>query len=115
MASKPWPDQEWSLHDITLENAPTRAVTGRHWDDDTTTSGRARAVPAVHFHSDDLEDAGWEADFELTVPADLPSGIYAAWLQAGDHADYLPFAVRPATGAPGAAIAVLIPTLTYEV
>ena len=53
---------------------------------------------AIHFHRDDLEDAGWEADFELTIPADLPSGIYAAWLRAGDDEDYLPFTVRPPRG-----------------
>ncbi len=68
---------------------------------------------AIHFHRDDLEDAGWEADFELTIPADLPSGIYAAWLQAGDDEDYLPFTVRPPRGTTRSRIAVLMSTVTY--
>ena len=50
---------------------------------------------AIYFHDDDLEDAGWEADFALTVPDDLRSGVYAVHLQAGDAEDYVPFFVRP--------------------
>ena len=48
-----------------------------------------------------------------TIPADLPSGIYAAWLQADDDEDYLPFTVRPPRGTPRSRIAVLMSTVTY--
>ena len=42
---------------------------------------------AIHFHEDDLDDSSWDVDFELRVPADLKSGVYAARLQAGRHKD----------------------------
>ena len=80
----------------TCRRAPSPATTS------TASETDFRRAPeqygAIHFHRDDLEDAGWEVDFELTIPDDLPSGIYAAWLPAGDDEDYLPFTVRPPRG-----------------
>ena len=98
----------------TTTNMPTRAVAGHDFSgDETDWRQRPGEYGAIHFHRDDLEDAGWEADFELTIPADLPSGIYAAWLQAGDDEDYLPFTVRPPRGTTRSRIAVLMSTVTY--
>lgn len=95
-------------------NLPARAVTGRRW------RGREadfRLAPgeytAIHFHSDDLEDAQWDADFQWQVPAGLRSGVYAARLQAGDLVDHIPFVVRPSADGTPAPIVVLLPTLTY--
>ena len=100
-------------HGTTI-NLPTRAVTGHDFTgEETDWRRRPGEYGAIHFHRDDLEDAGWEADFELTIPADLPSGIYAAWLQAGDDEDYLPFTVRPPRGTQRSRIAVLMSTVTY--
>ena len=93
-------------------NNPMRGVTGRNWDSDV---GDYLTEPdryaAIYFHEDDLEDAGWEADFAWQVPADLPSGVYAARLRAADDEDYIPFFVRPS--APSAPIAFLAPTFSY--
>ena len=92
------------------------AVTGRHWNDDTTDfRGAPDEYAAVHFHSDDLEDAGWEPALSLTIPEDLASGIYAFALSAGELVDHVPFVVRPSPGRPTARIGVLLPTLTYQV
>ena len=103
------------LHGRTF-NMPTRAVTGYNW---TGAETDFRLAPeqygAIHFHDDDLEDAGWESDFELTVPVDLRSGVYAARLRANGDEDYLPFVVRPPKGTASARIAVLAPTLHYVV
>ena len=100
-------------HGTTI-NLPTRAVTGHDFTgEETDWRRRPGEYGAIHFHRDDLEDAGWEADFELTIPADLPSGIYAAWLQADDDEDYLPFTVRPPRGTQRSRIAVLMSTVTY--
>lgn len=101
------------LHGRTV-NMPARGVTGHDW-----TGGRWswRDAPeqygAIHFHDDDLEDAGWQTDFTLSVPRGLPSGVYAARLRSGDDEDHVPFVVRPAKGKPAAEIAVLLPTFTY--
>ena len=97
-------------------NMPTRAVTGYNWSGSELDFRRAPAeYGAIYFHDDDLEDAAWEADFELTIPPDLESGVYAARLTAGDDEDYLPFFVRPLKGAPTARIAFLTPTIHYTV
>ena len=110
------PDWRCDMRTARLVNAPMTAVTGRHWDDDTTDfRGAPDEYAAVHFHSDDLEDAGWEPALALTIPDDLTSGVYAFALSAGDLVDHVPFVVRPRPGAPTARIALLLPTLTYQV
>ena len=97
-----------------LVNLPARAMTGHNWSGSETDF---RCCPgeygAIHFHDDDLEDAEWEADFELSVPESMRSGFYAARLKAGEDEDYLPFFVRPPPGRPTASIALLVPTATY--
>lgn len=101
------------LHGRTV-NIPTRAMPGHDWSGATLDWKQApQEYGAVHFHADDLEDAAWEVDFELTVPRDLPSGVYAARLRAGEDEDHIPFFVRPARGAPTARIALLFPTYHY--
>jgi N,N-dimethylformamidase len=98
-----------------LVNLPTRAVTGARW------SGREmcwrhapREYAAIHFHEDDVYDAGWATDFEFTVPEDLPSGAYVMRLAAGGHTDELPFYVRPPRGRPGADVLFIASTYTYQ-
>ena len=97
-----------------LVNMPARAMTGHDWSGNETDFRRCPGeYGAIHFHDDDLEDAGWEADFELTVPGNMRSGCYAARLKAGEDEDYLPFFVRPPPGRPTASILLLVPTATY--
>ena len=103
------------LHGQTV-NMPARGVTGYNFTGAQTSFRLApREYGAIHFHDDDVEDVGWESDFQLTIPPDLPSGVYAARLRAGDDEDYLPFCVRPPRGTATSRIAVLMPTLTYVV
>ena len=97
-------------------NMPTRGMTGHNFSGAQTSFRLApHEYGAIYFHDDDVEDVGWESDFQLTVPPDLPSGVYAARLRAGDDEDYLPFCVRPPRGTATSRIAVLMPTLTYVV
>ena len=102
-----------ALHGRTV-NRPAKGMTGHNW------TGRDNAFPirpeeygAIHFHDDDLDDAGWDVDFEFTVPEGMKSGVYAARLQAGDAVDHVPFFVRPETGDPTAPAAFLVPTFSY--
>lgn len=95
-------------------NLPTRAVTGHNWTGETDRF--ADALPqygAIHFHDDDLEEAGWKVAIELPVPTDWRSGIYALRLAIGAFEDYVPFVVRPPQGQAKSPIAFLAPTLTY--
>lgn len=98
-------------------NMPARGVTGRHWDGSEVDWRLApQHYGAIHFHCDDLDDAGWEPDLEWTVPDTLPSGVYAFSLHTGaaEHEqDYVPFIVRPRRGTATARIAFIAPTFTY--
>ena len=101
------------LH-ATAVNLPARAVTGHNWSGRESDFRRSPGeYGAIHFHSDDLEDAAWRTDFTLTVPQNLRSGIYAARLRGADREDHIPFFVRPREGARRAPAALLVPTLTY--
>ncbi len=96
-----------------LHGGPTRAVTGPSW---RGTEIDPRLAPgeydAIHFHEDDLDDAGWEECAGFELPADLESGIYAVRAEAGDAVDRIPFIVLPA-GGERPPVAFLAPTYTY--
>ena len=95
-------------------NMPTRAVTDHLWNGEEHDYKHAPSqYSAIYFHDDDLEDAGWETDFEWQAPAEVRSGFYAARLSFGSAEDHVPFFVRPKTGRPKARAVVIAPTLTY--
>jgi N,N-dimethylformamidase len=95
-------------------NMPTRGVTGPGWSGRETRFFEAPdEYDAIHFHDDDLVDAGWTPTLEWTVPRDLRSGVYALRLRCGGSEDYVPFYVRPAEDAKRAQIAFLAPVYSY--
>ena len=64
------------LHGL-LQQLPARAVRGPRWDGSCQDPSAApEHYDSVHFHSDDLYDAGWETAATLEIPSDLPSGAY---------------------------------------
>ena len=86
------------LHGSTV-NLPTRAVTDHTWRGEEVRWGAAPdQYAAIHFHDDDLEDAGWQPSFELVVPDGLRSGVYAVHLEAEHGEEDIPFFVRPRSG-----------------
>jgi N,N-dimethylformamidase len=106
-----------------LVNLPARGMKGALW---TGTHHSWQAAPAeygaIHFHEDDLYDAGWPADFVWTVPEDARSGAYALHLSCGDtdaqamRETYIPFFIRPPRRAPQGSrpkLAFLAPTCAY--
>lgn len=95
-------------------NSPLRAVTGRRWSGDALDHRLApREYGAIHFHADDLDDAGWEPAWRWEVPADARSGAYAVRLRAGQEEDFVTFFVRPPRDRATARVAVLASTFTY--
>lgn len=102
-----------ALHGVAV-NLPARGMTGFNW---SGTSWSWRHAPdeygAIHFHSDDLYDAGWQTDFTMTVPANWRSGIYAARLRCEGSEFHVPFCVRPHRGTRTADVLFLVPTATY--
>lgn len=94
-------------------NVPMRGATGHNWDSSEQNFIHAPdQYGAIHFHDDDLDDARWHVDFTLTVPEDLPSGVYAARLVADDDTDYVPFYVRAPKGREKR-ICFLVPSASY--
>jgi len=101
-----------SLHGEVV-NMPARGMKGYNWTGEVMNWREApEQYGAIHFHDDDLYDAGWEVDFALTIPAALKSGLYAARLKAGAEEDHIPFVVKPAPGKEKK-IAFLLPTASY--
>ena len=97
-----------------LHQLPARAVTGPDWDGSHHVwTAMPSHYDAIHFHSDDLYDAGWPVTVELNLPADLASGIYAFRLRTAHGQDRIPFFVRPAQHAPTADVALLMSSCTY--
>lgn len=101
------------LHGNTV-NLPSRGCKGYNW---TGTEQNWNHAPqeygAIHFHDDDLYDAGWETDFEYVVPSDLRSGVYAVRLNTDDDEWYVTFFVRPPRGTTTSKLAFLASTATY--
>ena len=86
-------------------NLPARAMTGHLWNGEVHRwSEKPEHYAAIHFHDDDLYDAGWEPDFELAIPKDMKSGIYSVKLTAGEpredggHEGFVTFFVLPPKG-----------------
>ncbi len=98
-------------------NLPARGMTGWNWSGEEMNWRHAPAeYGAIHFHDDDIYDAGWEVDVSLTVPKQLKSGLYAARLRCGpelEDEDYVPFAILPPRGQATAKICFLLPTGSY--
>ena len=97
-----------------LHQLPARGVTGPTWDgSEQRWTDAPEQWNAVHFHKDDIYDAGWAPTAELTLPPDLPSGIYAFRLLTEHGDDRVPFFVRPGIDQPTADVAMLMSTATY--
>jgi N,N-dimethylformamidase len=95
-------------------NLPARAMAGIRWTGRETCWRHAPGdYAAIHFHSDDLEDCGWEPGFAFTIPAGLRSGCYLLHLTCAAGEDWLPFYVLPARDGKRAPIAFLAATFTY--
>jgi N,N-dimethylformamidase len=103
-----------SRHHGETVNLPTRAMKGwNHDGSEMCWMHKPEHYGAIHFHDDDLYDCGWETDAAWTVPDDLPSGAYAAYLTQGDDWFYVPFFVRPRRGTASAKLCLLIATASY--
>lgn len=95
-------------------NLPARAMTGSNWTgEDVSWKAAPAQYGAIHFHDDDIYDAGWQADISFDLPDDLRSGVYAIRLAAGDDVDRIPFFVRPKDGDRRAPVCFLASTATY--
>ena len=107
-----------------VENLPTRGMKGWNWTGEVHSwAVKPEHYGAIHFHSDDVYDAGWRPSVTLTLPEDLPSGPYALHVRSGEsdveatREDYLAFFVTPPRRAAARGgrpkLAFLAPTCSY--
>ncbi|HEY8612771.1 MAG TPA: N,N-dimethylformamidase beta subunit family domain-containing protein [Roseomonas sp.] len=105
--------------DGTLRHLPMRAVTGANWDGRTVQWTEAPELyGAIHFHSDDMADAGWSPDLRLTIPPDWRSGFYTLRLRAREGGEdpvesFVAFFVRAPLGKPRSKLAFVASTATF--
>src|SRR5262249_57157281 len=85
------------------------------WDGPEMDRRRAPARwSAIHFHDDDLYDAGWQPSLVTTILASARCGVYALRLSADGGPDFwVVFYVRPPRRAPRPPVAFLASTATY--
>ena len=103
----------YGLHGV-CHNAPLRGVTGWNWRGREEVYRHApEQYGAIHFHDDDLEDAGWNTDVVFTIPSGFESGVYALKATRDDLSDYVPFWVLPPRGTSTAKVLLLFPTASY--
>jgi N,N-dimethylformamidase len=98
-------------------NLPTRAMKGAAWNGEAMRwMDKPEHYGAIHFHDDDLYDAGWETDFEVPITAEMRSGVYAVKLTCGERYEQLAFVsffVLPPKGKTTAPVAFLAANATY--
>ena len=100
--------------DGEVVNLAERAVRGRFWDGSTVVwMDDPDDYDSIKFHADDLYDAEWKTDFTYEVPADMPSGIYAARLEDGGQTEYVTFWVTPPAGQANADVALWLSDYNY--
>jgi len=105
-----------TVGDVNLQlfQLPTRGVTGPNWSGNHQRwTEDPKQWDAIHFHHDDLYDAGWEPKASFRLPETLESGIYCFRFESDLGVDRVPFFVRPAIGAATSEVALLMPTCTY--
>ena len=85
-----------------IVHLPARGMKGWNWTgEEHSWTRKPEEYGAIHFHSDDVYDAGWETSVEFTIPADLKSGAYALHVKSGEsdrkatREEYIAFFVRP--------------------
>ncbi|KAA2214007.1 N,N-dimethylformamidase beta subunit family domain-containing protein [Teichococcus oryzae] len=103
-----------------LVNLPTRAMTGSNWRGDVHRwTEDPSQYGAIHFHDDDIGDAGWAPSLSFAVPDDWKSGVHALHLELERdgriHRDNIVFHVRARVPGSQAKIAFLAPTFSYTV
>ncbi|MDQ7249841.1 N,N-dimethylformamidase beta subunit family domain-containing protein [Dongia sedimenti] len=105
-----------------LMQLPTRAMKGWNWTgEEHNWARKPDQYGAIHFHHDDVYDAGWETSVALTIQDDLPSGPYALHVTCGasnaeaTRESYIPFFVRPPRNRNGKRpdVVFLAPTCSY--
>ena len=99
---------------LCLVNMPTRAVRSSGWSGRNQDWKQApHEYAAISFHSDDLNDCGWETTIRLDVPEGMRSGVYGLEIDNGVGKDTIPFYVVPGERTVRQRIVFLAPTFTY--
>lgn len=97
---------------LEVINDPTFSCASLRWDGSVHDPRLARDhYDAIHLHEDDVGALDWPDSHHVDVPEDAEGGVYAFKVTARAGTEEVPFFVRPSR--PRAAVAFLVPTLTY--
>ena len=98
----------------TTRQLPSRGVCGSAWTEARDWTAAPEQYGAIHFHEDDIADAGWAETAGWTVPKAFRSGLYAARLTTAEDEDYIPFVVAPPLDAsPSGKLLLVLPSASY--
>ena len=117
MSSQLVVDTSDQAHHGQLLQTPVRAARGPSWSGQFFQAEQApEQYNAIHFHADDLTDAGWEDVIAWQIPENLPSGQYALRVDYTNESgttscDHVPFFVRASR--PAHPVVYLAPTASY--
>ncbi|WP_324754059.1 N,N-dimethylformamidase beta subunit family domain-containing protein [Roseovarius sp. Pro17] len=100
----------------TGHNHPVRGMTGWNWNGkDDSFRIDPEQYGGIELHPDAVTDCRWPETNRMTIPNDLPSGIYAIRLRVGPGEgiaeEYIVFIVRSLQ--PTAKLCFLVPTASY--
>jgi N,N-dimethylformamidase len=97
---------------IEIHNLPTFCVSSLRWDG---SSFDPKFVPAhydaIHCHDDDMGPLDWPCSFQVNVPGEASSGIYAFDLHYDGGSEKIVFFVTAPK--PKSPLVFLVPTATY--
>ena len=113
-----------SRHHGRIVHLPARGMKGWNWTgEEHGWVRKPEHYGAIHFHSDDIYDAGWETSLEFAIPDDVKSGPYALHVTCGENdreatrENYIAFFVRPPRDrrqrGTGRRSSLLAPTASY--
>ena len=101
-------------HNGTCVNQPTQGCTGWNWQGKRDFYGiNPEQYGALWFHDDGMDDCRWDVSFDVTLPENLRSGVYAARLRGGGLEEHITFFVAPKRDAVRAPVAIIMSTFTY--
>ena len=97
---------------LEVINDPTFSCASLRWDGSVHDPRLASDhYDAIHLHEDDVGALDWPDTHRVDVPEDAEGGVYAFKVSTRAGTEEVPFFVRPSRRR--AAIAFLVPTLTY--
>lgn len=98
---------------LVIHGYPTFSVPSPKWSGEYLDPRLApEHYQGLHLHEDDRPGFDWPASYEIDIPTDAESGVYALRVTTEHSEEDIPFFVRPSAQA--AKVVFIVPTMTYQ-